>query len=209
MENGSLNNQAALARHEELVVQELPDEVVVYDLKRHKAHCLNKTAAFIWNHCDGETTVTELTNLLEQEAGSPLDEQVVWYTLDKLRKADLLEGRLNSPVDEGMSRRRMIRRLGAMIVVPTVVSLIAPSALAQASVTVLSKKIACGVCNQQDNPIGCVIDTCCTGNCGGPQRGCRCANDPCLAGGSPGLIDTTCSGTLCTTNTNAAPCSSG
>ncbi|MEK6303097.1 MAG: PqqD family protein [Acidobacteriota bacterium] len=208
MENGSLNNQAALARHEELVVQELPDEVVVYDLKRHKAHCLNKTAAFVWNHCDGETTVTELARLLEQEAGSPLDERVVWYTLDKLRKADLLDGQLKSPVDDGLSRRRMIRRLGAMIVIPTVISLVAPTAVMAASITVFAKKIACGQCNQQDNPIGCVSDTCCTGNCGGPQRGCVCATPGCPPGPG-GLIDTSCTGALCTAASAAAPCSSG
>ena len=29
------------ARQDELVVEELPDETLVYDLKRHKARCLN------------------------------------------------------------------------------------------------------------------------------------------------------------------------
>jgi coenzyme PQQ synthesis protein D (PqqD) len=209
MENGSLNNQSALARHQELVVQELPDEVVVYDLKRHKAHCLNKTAALIWNHCDGQTTITEMARLLDEEAGSPVDEDVVWHALDKLAKADLLEGKLNLPITDGLSRRRMIRRMGAMIVVPTVISLIAPTAMAQSSITVLGKKIACGQCNQQDNPIGCVSDTCCTGQCGGPQRGCVCSTNPCSPGASPGLVDTACIGVLCEAATNAAPCSSG
>ncbi len=46
-----------LARKNELIIQELPEELLVYDLARHKAHCLNKTSAFIWKHCDGETTV--------------------------------------------------------------------------------------------------------------------------------------------------------
>jgi hypothetical protein len=30
-----------LARKEGLVIQELPDEVLVYDLDRDRAHCLN------------------------------------------------------------------------------------------------------------------------------------------------------------------------
>src|ERR1044072_5130817 len=106
------HNQAALARQEDLVVQELPDEVMVYDLKRHKAHCLNKTAAFIWHHCDGQTTAAEMARLLGQDAGSPVDEEVVWYALDKLGKAELLEGKLQLPVKDGLSRRRMMRRLG-------------------------------------------------------------------------------------------------
>jgi hypothetical protein len=202
MENAALNSQAALARHEELVVQELPDELMVYDLKRHKAHCLNKTAAFIWHHCDGQTTVTELTGLLRQETGASVDEDVVWYTLDKLGKADLLEGKLNSPVKDSLSRRRMIRRLGTIIVVPAVISLVAPTALAQATVITLNKKIPCGQCNNQDNPAGCASSTCCTGSCGGPQR--TCVQVPGSA--PPGMVNTSCTGPLCVAASNAAPC---
>ncbi len=39
------------ARQDELVVKELPDETLAYDLKRHKAHCLTRTAAQEWQHC--------------------------------------------------------------------------------------------------------------------------------------------------------------
>ena len=56
MNNSANNQQTALARHDELVVQELPDEVLVYDLRKHKAHCLNQTAAFVWNHCNGQAS---------------------------------------------------------------------------------------------------------------------------------------------------------
>jgi hypothetical protein len=204
MENRSLNGHIALARQEDLVVQELPDEVMVYDLKRHKAHCLNHTAAFIWQHCDGQTSTAELASLLQQEAGAPVDEEVVWYTLDKLKKAELLEGNLAVPVKDSMSRRKMIRRLGAMLVIPTVVSLVAPTAMAQTSVIVLSKKIACGQCNQQDNPESCTDTTCCTGACGGPNRTCVSTGSP---SSTPGQVDTSCTGQLCQASSDAAPCS--
>lgn len=203
MENGTLHSQAALARQHELVVQELPDEVMVYDLKRHKAHCLNKTAALVWNHCDGQTSVAALTELLRQEAGSAVDEDVVWYALEKLSKAELLEGKLNLPVKDGLSRRRMIRRLGTMIVIPAVISLVAPTALAQASVVTLGKKIPCGQCNQQGNPAACTNDTCCTGSCGGPQRTCIQTGGP---GTQPGTVVSSCAGPFCVAASNAAPC---
>src|SRR5262245_32635184 len=115
MNNTTNNSQEVLARHEDLVVQELPDEVLVYDLKQHKAHCLNKTASFIWQHCDGQTSVPEIAGLLKQESGSPVNEEVVWYAIDKLGKADLLTEKFTSPVQDGLSRRRMIRRLGAVL----------------------------------------------------------------------------------------------
>ena len=47
-------------REQGLVVDDLPDEVLVYDLDRHQAHCLNRTAALVWRHCDGQTTVKEI-----------------------------------------------------------------------------------------------------------------------------------------------------
>jgi hypothetical protein len=54
------------ARTHQLIVQEVPDEVLVYDLDRHKAHCLNRTSAIVWKHCDGKTTVAEAKRLLER-----------------------------------------------------------------------------------------------------------------------------------------------
>jgi hypothetical protein len=41
------------ARTEGLTVRELAEETLVYDKERHKAHCLNRTAACVWKHCDG------------------------------------------------------------------------------------------------------------------------------------------------------------
>jgi hypothetical protein len=186
------HNQAALARQENLVVQELPDEVMVYDLKRHKAHCLNKTAAFIWHHCDGQTTAAEMARLLGQEAGSPVDEEVVWYALDKLGKAELLEGKLHLPVKDGLSRRRMMRRLGAgaMVALPLVVSLVAPMAAQAVTVVTTSKKVADGTCESPPGPHpnpACFNDTCCTGTkklCIGNSTASHCTGTPCQPAGS-------------------------
>ncbi len=46
MDNGT-ECLTPLARHEGLVVQKLDGEVLIYDLQRHRAHCLNSTAAAI------------------------------------------------------------------------------------------------------------------------------------------------------------------
>jgi hypothetical protein len=37
-------------RKKNLIIDELADEVLVYDLDRHKAHCLNRTAALVWKN---------------------------------------------------------------------------------------------------------------------------------------------------------------
>jgi len=130
------NNPAPLARAEELVVQELPDEVLVYDLKQHKAHCLNQTAAFVWNHCDGRSTPDQIAKLMEQEWHSPISEDAVWFTLNKLSNADLLHQKITLPqAKAGISRRSAIRRLGlGALMIPAVMTIVSPTAMAGASI---------------------------------------------------------------------------
>jgi len=53
------------ARVSDLVTSEIGEEVLVYDLKTNKCHCLNKTAYFIWQHCDGQTDVVEIANRMK------------------------------------------------------------------------------------------------------------------------------------------------
>jgi hypothetical protein len=143
----------ALARNEELVIQDLPEEVLVYDLKSHKAHCLNKTAAFIWKNCDGQKTAEEIAKMMEAEWSTPVTEDAVWFTLNKLSKAELLQERIVLPdASAGMSRRSAVRRLGfgALMAVPVVMSIVAPTRAAVASVPVACqtciKKIQLGDC---------------------------------------------------------------
>jgi len=126
------------ARQDELVVEELPDETLVYDLKRHKARCLNRTAALVWQHCDGQTTVPELAALLEEQLATPTDEAVVWMALDRLGRAHLLSEPVTLPAPRAQySRREVLRTLrraaGISLVLPVVASIFAPRAAAQAS----------------------------------------------------------------------------
>jgi Coenzyme PQQ synthesis protein D (PqqD)/UPF0506 len=132
------------ARTEGIVVQALPGEVLVYDLERHKAHCLNYTAALIWKHCDGQTSVTEMIRILEQELKTPVPEGVVWLALRQLGKACLLAERVDkSGGREMMSRREVMRRLGwgAAASLPLVTSIVAPTAVEAA--TCLPMGIVC------------------------------------------------------------------
>src|SRR5262249_12525624 len=124
------------ARVEEMVVQELPDEVLVYDLRHHKAHCLNRTAAFVWNRCDGHSTPDEIAEMMEMEWNSPVSVDAVWFALNKLSKADLLQERIMLPeAKAGMSRRTAIRRLGiGALMIPAVISIFAPTAMAGSSI---------------------------------------------------------------------------
>lgn len=136
MDYPTTNQQTPLARREELVVEELPDEILVYDLRQHKAHCLNKSAAFIWEQCDGLTSARELAQLTTDEFQAPIDESMIWQTLERLGKANLLAEPVKRPSgDRFRSRRAMLGKLSAaaMLSVPVVMSITSPSSAAAAS----------------------------------------------------------------------------
>ncbi len=142
------------ARQDELVVEELQDETLVYDLERHKARCLNRTAALVWRHCDGQTSVAEVAALLEEQLATPTDEAVVWMALDRLDRAHLLSEPVTLPAERTRySRREMLRTLrraaGISLLLPVIESIVAPLAAAQGSCVTLAQcqgfpKASCG-----------------------------------------------------------------
>jgi hypothetical protein len=126
------------ARKDDLIVKEMPDEVLIYDLVRDKAHCLNRTAALIFKYCDGHTSAAAMTGHLERELNVPVDEGVVWLALNQLSKNHLLEEKVVPPaLMAGINRRQMIRVLGvaAVVAVPVVTSIVAPTPAQAATCT--------------------------------------------------------------------------
>ena len=123
------------ARQASLIVKEVDDETLVYDIEADKAHCLNSTAAQIWKSCDGKTSVQEIASQLSVPTGVPADENLVWLALDQLEKFKLLDEAPAKPAMlAGLTRRQMVARLGiAAAALPAIVSIVAPHAYAQAS----------------------------------------------------------------------------
>lgn len=113
-----------------LVIDDLPDEVLVYDRERDKAHCLNRTAALVWRRCDGKTAAPEMARYLTRELDAPVNEGVVWLALSQLETLHLLEQPISLPPHiAGMSRRQMVRTLGiaAAVAIPLVTSIVSPT----------------------------------------------------------------------------------
>lgn len=130
-----LKRLAPLARRGSLIVKELPDETLVYDLETDQAHCLNLTAARVWENCDGQRTVSQLAELMERELGSVVPEEMIWLALNQLEKFNLLEIAPAQPeVLAQMNRRLWVRSIGiAAILLPVVLTITVPTAMAQAS----------------------------------------------------------------------------
>ena len=110
-------------------MQDVLDEIVVFDLDRNKAHSLNPTAAAVWTQCVRQTPRAEAVDLLSQKLGPGRGETALDYALAQLQRARLLQDPVAQA--EGMSRRAVMRRIGlaAAAGLPIVTSLAAPPAL--------------------------------------------------------------------------------
>jgi len=119
-------------RRQRLIIDELPDEVLVYDLDRHKAHCLNQTAALVWKLCDGVAMPAAIARRMQSELDQPFSEDLVWLALRQLNKIHLLEESVGLPAQlAGISRREMVRAMGiaAAVSVPLITSIVSPTAV--------------------------------------------------------------------------------
>lgn len=120
-----------MARKDRLLVEDLPLETFVYDAGSHKAHCLNRTVAFVWKNSNGTNTVADLASLLARDLGCPVEEAVVLVALKQLEKASLLEADAAPDIDTPLpSRRELARKVaaagGAAFLLPAIASASAP-----------------------------------------------------------------------------------
>ncbi len=147
------------ARVDRLIVKELPDETLVYDLDSDLAYCLNASAHAVWKRCDGVRSVGEISQSISGEIGAPVDESVVWLALDQLEKHKLLA---DAPKAEAsfprIARRHVMRTLGvSALALPMIVSIVVPTAQAQAS--------PCALPVGRPNLCPCTISAQCLGGC--------------------------------------------
>lgn len=114
-----MHAEKPLARSDELVVESLEGETLVYDLRDDQAHCLDADAGGVWAACDGEQTIAAIAVV----CGLPRDAVVA--TLETLQASGLLDER------PGVSRRRLLRSVaigaGIGVAYPVIRSISAPS----------------------------------------------------------------------------------
>jgi hypothetical protein len=137
------------ARTDQLLIEEIEDELLVYDQRDDTAHRLNRTAALVWRLSDGTRDLPALVAALEAELGDVADEDLVRIALDDLADRGLVSGVAERAAqDRRHSRRRFIRRVGtvgaAALALPVVSSVVAPDPAAAQSPC--SCSCDCGTC---------------------------------------------------------------
>ena len=104
------------------------DGLQVFDHQQQQSYALNTTSALVLQHCDGQTTPEQLTELLRQKfnVSRAQAEQLTWLALDELGKANLLEAEVACPrpLSSKLTRRQMLTTFAtagvALAVVPMV-----------------------------------------------------------------------------------------
>lgn len=147
-------------RKRQLITKKVAGELIVYDRESDRVHCLNSTAAFVWAHCDGQTSVAAIARLLEDEFKTPVDQELVLYALEQLNKSKLLDDSYAAIAPKQTLSRRAVMRLGmaTALTVPLISSIVAPTAAQAAS------------CLPSGS--GCASDSaCCSNNCVDNGRG--------------------------------------
>lgn len=157
-----------LAKTDGLVVQELPDELLVYDLEKNKAYDLNQTSALVWQNCDGHKSISEIAQVLEKTLNQKVPDELVWLALEKLNK----EGLVNYQKEEftqftSINRRELVKRasLASLVALPLVASLVAPTAANAQSGVINPACTACTTGIGTDQPLGACGATNCPGVC--------------------------------------------
>lgn len=191
---------APLARNEDLIVEDLSDEVLIYDQRTDEAHCLTREVAMVWRVCDGRTTPADLAAALD------LDKETVEAAIAELATCSLL----NNVAPDGITRReagmRMAKVGGAVAATPLIYSILAPTpALASSQnfciglVDCFTKGSGCATCYKH----GCV---CCGAGSSGGAGEKLCTADCSCGSCNASIIHSHCNvcnnNSTCTTGPN-------
>ncbi len=169
-------HQKPKARDEDIVIQEVLDELLIYDKQRHQLYALNPIVAWLWQRLDGQADTQELAGHLSQQfpelAGQA--EHLLWATLQRLDEKHLLAQRVREQIPPQLeTRRTMLKRMGlALALLPVVTTLAAPS---PAQAQTLSPLCTGCFTSQAEAENACgasTVGTCWTNNsCGGSNPG--------------------------------------
>jgi hypothetical protein len=183
-----------LARTENVVVEAVGDETVVYDTVAHVAHALTRVAAAVFAYADGKNTAAEIAELASYRLDTTVTEAEVLTAIDVLDANSLLDGPVLD-VQTGVSRRTALKTFAAAGAGSMLVMSIATTA-AQACITCSSVPPSSYACSKNTYtssiPSGPVAPGGWTNN---STSDCRLCNDgtgsgsgiyPCQTTGSTG-----------------------
>lgn len=171
--HASVGQDKPLARTDELVVEAIADEVLIYDQRTDEAHCLSVTAARVWRACDGTASAEQLGD----ELG--LDVATLGRALEELEACGLLALGMKAGVTRREVTTRMAKLGAAGATAPLIWSIVGPIPEAAATVSVAFCAAGNGI-GTNGCGTACKALNCC----------CCCHNVPKMGVSGPSLCGT-------------------
>ena len=157
-------------RRDDVHVEELDDEAVLYDPRTGAIHRMDATAYSVWKACDGSRTCDDVCHLVatRHRIGGVRAEQLVRSALELLDQKELMVGS-GATSDSALSRREVLSGgIGrALVAAPMISTFFAAGAYASGPSA--SAAFGGGACKNIGYSCGNAND-CCEGP---PQRGCQ------------------------------------
>ena len=124
-------------------MQQIDQELLVYNISTNKAMSLNQTAGFIWEKSDGKTSISEIQKSFNEHFSINVEEDFIKLTLGDLNKAGLLENTDNF-LNEKLNRRKILLKCGtSMVMLPIILTIVAPTPSHAASSNCSDPSLAC------------------------------------------------------------------
>ena len=142
------------ARRENLLIEEVAGELLIYDVTKNRAHCLNESAATIWRHCDGTRSVDELAQHLFPTLDTSDSRRIVSLGIERLHRRKLLENLPTPAVD--LSKRDLLKKVAVLATAAGIVAPLISSVMAPTSAYAMSCVPAGGACTA-------IVGECCGG----------------------------------------------
>ena len=105
------------ARSENLLVEEVAGELLIYDVSNNRAHCLNESAAAIWRHCDGSRSIGKLAKHLFPNLEASGAQRLVGVGVERLRRRRLVESSVAAPPAVDLSKRQLLKKVAILAAV--------------------------------------------------------------------------------------------
>ncbi len=111
------------SKNDDLIVQSVGNELLIFNLKSNQAFSLNETTKTIYQACDGKTSFAELNYKYNYS------DDLIFLALDQLKKNDLIEDSYQTRFS-AVSRRDVIRKIGfaSIIALPVISAITVPTA---------------------------------------------------------------------------------
>jgi hypothetical protein len=168
-----------MARAEGLLIEQIGEETVAYDLKSKEAHCLRPLAAVVFAHADGRNTLGDLAELATYRLGTSVSEAEIKDAVAQLEQRGLLDVPL--VVRDGLSRREAVQRFatvaGVAAATPLIATVVAPTAAMAA--TNIPTGQCCGSTTTKCTGLNssCASNHCCQNISSKDCNQCKCVGD--------------------------------